>query len=85
MGYGAYSDTAQSSAPDSAVEVDAAASNTSIEEVPVRRGTDCTPAVTFEYASEGEASTTSNVYPGRGRVSSTPGRRRWTSSPGRVG
>lgn len=64
MGYGAYGYVEQSSALDSAVEVDATVSDTAIEQRSGRRDTDYSPVVTFEYTYEGETYTSSNVYPG---------------------
>jgi len=65
MGYGAYSYTAQSSALDSPVEVNATVSDASVEELPQKGGTDFSPRVTFNYTYEGKTYTSSNVYPGK--------------------
>ncbi|WP_435361539.1 DUF3592 domain-containing protein [Haloarchaeobius sp. DFWS5] len=65
IGYGGLSYTTQSSQLDSAVEVDATITETSIEEVDVKRGTDFTPHATFEYTYEGESYTSSKMYPGK--------------------
>jgi hypothetical protein len=64
IGYGAYSYNIQSSALDSAVEVDASISSTSIDENSKRRGVSYTPQATFTYRYNGEKYTSSNVYPG---------------------
>lgn len=63
IGYGAYSYSTQSAALDSAVEVDATISSTSVEERPGKRN-EYAPRATFEYTYEGETYTSSNVYPG---------------------
>jgi hypothetical protein len=63
MGYGAYSYTAQSSALDSAVTVDATVVSTSVETVAKRRGTGYAPQATFDYTYDGESYTSSKVYP----------------------
>lgn len=65
MGYGAYSYTAQTSALDSAVTVNATISATSVETVDQRRGVGYAPSVTYNYTYEGETYTSSNVYPGK--------------------
>ncbi|WP_327051907.1 DUF3592 domain-containing protein [Halomicrococcus gelatinilyticus] len=64
IGYGGYSYAEQSSALDSAVEVDATISSTSVEADDARRGTDYVPRATFNYTYEGETYTATNVYPG---------------------
>jgi len=64
LGYGAYSYNAQTSALDSAVEVDATVTSTSVEENTQRRGVSYTPQATFSYRYEGEERGSSNVYPG---------------------
>jgi hypothetical protein len=64
IGYGAYSYTAQTSALDSAVEVEATITSTSVDESSARRGVDYVPQATFEYSYEGSDYTSSNVYPG---------------------
>jgi hypothetical protein len=64
VGYGAYSYNAQTSALDSAVEVDATMTSTSVEENSQRRGVSYSPQATFTYTYEGEEYTSSNVYPG---------------------
>ncbi|MCX2819676.1 DUF3592 domain-containing protein [Haladaptatus sp. F3-133] len=63
-GYGAYSYTSQASALNSAVEVDATVTSTSVEEDSRRRGVDYIPQATFTYTYNGEEYTSSNVYPG---------------------
>jgi len=64
MGYGAYSYSEQTTALDSAVEVNATITDTGVEDVPKKRGTDYAPQATFDYTYEGESYTSSNVYPG---------------------
>lgn len=64
VGYGAYSYNAQTSSLDSAVEVNATVSTTSVEENQLRRGVSYTPQATFSYRYEGERYNSSNVYPG---------------------
>lgn len=63
-GYGGYSYVTQSSAIDSAVEVNATVTSTGVEKVDKRRGVDYAPRATFNYTFEGESYTASNVYPG---------------------
>lgn len=63
IGYGAYSYSSQTSALDSAVEVDATISSTSIE-ANQKKGNTYTPQATFNYTYEGETYTSSNLYPG---------------------
>lgn len=65
IGYGAYSYTAQSSELSSAEEVDATIVSTSIEEHTGRRGADYSPQATFNYTYNGQAYTSSKVYPGK--------------------
>ena len=65
IGYGGYSYVEQSSALDSAVEVDATISSTSVETLDAGRGIEYSPRATFDYTYEGEAYTATNVYPGR--------------------
>ena len=64
IGYGSYSYTAQTSALDSAVTVNATVVSTSVETVSQRRGTEYRPQATFNYTYNGVAYTSSNVYPG---------------------
>jgi len=64
IGYGGYSYTSQTSALDSAVTVNATIVSTSVETVSQRRGTEYRPQATFNYTYNGEAYTTTNVYPG---------------------
>jgi len=64
IGYGGYSYTSQTSALDSAVTVNATVVSTSVETVSQRRGTEYRPQATFSYRYNGEAYTTTNVYPG---------------------
>jgi hypothetical protein len=64
VGYGGYSYVTQSSAVDSAVEVNATVTSTGVEEVDKRRGVAYTPRATFEYTFRGASHTASNVYPG---------------------
>lgn len=64
MGYGAYSYNAQTSALDSAVEVDGTVTSTSVEENAQKHGVSYTPQATFSYTYEGEEYTSSKVYPG---------------------
>lgn len=63
IGYGAYSYSSQTSALDSAVEVDATISSTSID-ANEKKGDTYTPQATFNYTYEGKEYTSSNVYPG---------------------
>ncbi|WP_135852577.1 DUF3592 domain-containing protein [Halorussus salinus] len=64
FGWGAYSYTTQTSALNSATQVEATITSTSVETFNQRRGTDYGPQATFEYTYEGENYTSSNVYPG---------------------
>jgi len=64
VGYGGYSYVTQTSAVDSAVEVNATVTSTGVEEVSQRRGVEYTPSATFEYTYEGQSYNASNVYPG---------------------
>ena len=64
-GYGASDYRQQSAAVDAAVEVDATVVETSVESVSAGSSTsvDYRPAVTFEYAYDGEAYTSGSVFP----------------------
>ncbi|MFC7046195.1 DUF3592 domain-containing protein [Halobacteriaceae archaeon GCM10025711] len=64
IGYGAYSYSVQSSALDSATEVDATVTDISVEKND-GKGVTYTPHATFTYTYEGETYTSSNVYPGK--------------------
>ncbi|WP_435179121.1 DUF3592 domain-containing protein [Halorussus sp. AFM4] len=64
IGYGAYSYSEQSSALDSAVEVDATITATSVTEDSAGKGVHYEAHATFNYTYEGETYTSSNVYPG---------------------
>ncbi len=64
VGYGGYSYVTQSSAIDSAVDVNATVTSTGVEEVDQRRGVAYAPRATFNYTYEGQSYTASNVYPG---------------------
>ncbi|GAB6860169.1 hypothetical protein JCM17092_02580 [Haloplanus litoreus] len=63
--YGADSYSAHSAALDATERVDTTVVATSLERVKQRRGTDgYRPRATFNHTYEGEADTSSNVYPG---------------------
>lgn len=62
IGYGAYSDTAQSSALE---RINATVVSTSVETIEERRGTEYSPQATFNYTYGGQSYTSSNVYPGK--------------------
>jgi len=63
-GYGAYDYVQQSEALDDTETVDAAITDTGIEEIQQRRGrVDYEPTVTFEYSYGGETHTSSQLYP----------------------
>lgn len=64
IGYGAYSYSEQTSALDSAVEVDATITATSVEKDSAGKGVSYEAHATFNYSYEGETYTSSNVYPG---------------------
>lgn len=63
IGYGAYSYSVQSSALDTATEVNATITDTAVE-TNDGKGVTYTPQATFTYTYEGETYTSSNVYPG---------------------
>lgn len=65
IGYGGYSYLSQTAALDSAVEVNATVSETSVEKNVKKRGDSYTPQATFNYTYEGTQYTSSKVYPGK--------------------
>jgi hypothetical protein len=64
MGCGVYSYTTQSSALETAEQVNATVVSTSIETVNQRRGVQYRPHATFNYSYQGTHYTSSNVFPG---------------------
>lgn len=63
-GYGAYDYVQQSEALDDTETVEATVVETSVEEIQQRRArVDYEPTVTFEYSYEGQAYTSSHLYP----------------------
>lgn len=62
-GFGAYDYVQQSEAISKAVTVDATVTDTNVDRVSQRRGTEYRPEVTFEYTYRGESYTASNLYP----------------------
>jgi len=65
LGYGVYSYDAQTSALDSAVEVNATITSVSVEKDTAGKGIEYVPHATFSYTYEGATYTSSKVYPGK--------------------